>query len=141
MRSEHADLLPCGRVSDGTAGEPLLGRSLLPEHPLPDGLSFQAAEGARRASRAPGAVAIALPSAATVGACFGFLTHVFPDGWTAVYTGELHVAHLPLQREQQREHLSGYSEGPVEPGAHCVEGAAVDLLAADGPESGRSAGA
>ena len=52
------------------------------------------------------------------------------------YTGELHVAHLPLQREQQRKYLPGYPEGSMVAGADGVEGTAVDLLAADGPEPG-----
>ncbi|KAJ8539025.1 hypothetical protein ON010_g12846 [Phytophthora cinnamomi] len=54
--------------------------------------------------------------------------------------GELHDAHLPLQHQRQRRHLPGHPEGPVEPRADHLEGAAVDLLAAHGRQPGRPAG-
>jgi hypothetical protein len=56
--SQHADLMSCGCVSRCAAGERLLGRSVLPEHPLSHGLSFQAAEGAWRGPRVAVAVAV-----------------------------------------------------------------------------------
>jgi hypothetical protein len=46
----------------------------------------------------------------------------------------VHDEDLPPEHQRQRRHLPGHPEGPVEPGIDDQQGAAVGVLAADGPE-------
>jgi len=48
-------------------------------------------------------------------------------------------AHIPPQYQLQRQHLPGHFEGPVVASIDHLEGAALRVLVADGPESGRPA--
>ena len=56
-------------------------------------------------------------------------------------TGGVQDEGVPPEHQQQRQHLPGHPQGSVEPGADHLQGAALHLLAADGPKPGRPAGA
>uniref|UniRef100_A0A8R7URF3 Uncharacterized protein n=1 Tax=Triticum urartu TaxID=4572 RepID=A0A8R7URF3_TRIUA len=91
--------VPLAGDDHGAERQPLLGRRVPGDHPLPAGLPVQAPQGG------------------------------------------LQDQGVPPQHQQQRQHLPRHPQGPVEPRPHHFQGSAVDMLAADGPQPGRPAGA
>jgi len=69
------------------------------------------------------------------------LSHNLTNLKTTNKTGGVQDEGVPPEHQQQRQHLPGHPQGPVEPGADHLQGAALHLLAADGPKPGRPAGA